>query len=171
LPWALKDVELRGTVLEVGAGSGAMAYELLQRHPGLELIATDIDPAMVQAATDRLAVFGERVSVAQADATSLAVPTASVDVAAHWLMLHHTLRWEAALEEAVRVLRPGGWLVGYDLLDSRISRAIHRLDGSDHRLVKSSELSVALRELQLEQVRVSVEFGGHIARWVGQKPA
>ena len=33
-----------------------------------------------------------------------------------WVMLHHTVEWERALAEAIRVLRPSGQLVGYDLL-------------------------------------------------------
>lgn len=50
-PWALDGLELHGDVLELGSGSGAMAEELLARSPSIRLTATDVDPAMVGAAT------------------------------------------------------------------------------------------------------------------------
>ena len=65
-PWAIGDVDLRGHVLELGSGSGAMALELLDRYPDIRLVATDVDPAMRAAATARLEEFGERVEVREA---------------------------------------------------------------------------------------------------------
>lgn len=40
-------------------------------------------------------------------------------------MLDHVGAWEKALAEAVRVLRPGGPLLGYDLLDTAPTRLLH----------------------------------------------
>ena len=50
LPWALNGLELRGDVLEIGGGSGAMADGVARRFPGVRLIVTDVDDAMVSAA-------------------------------------------------------------------------------------------------------------------------
>src|SRR5688500_3718521 len=70
-PWALPGDALTGDVLELGSGSGANAAELLDRYPAVRLTATDVDPRMLAAAGDRLARFGDRVTVQEADATNL----------------------------------------------------------------------------------------------------
>ena len=71
LPWALQGIHPEGRVLEIGAGSGAMAAELLGAYPGVTMTVTDFDPDMVAAAQRRLMPYAERSTVRQADATSL----------------------------------------------------------------------------------------------------
>ena len=71
LPWALQGRRPSGHVLEIGAGSGAMAAELLAVCPDITMTVTDVDPAMVDAAAARLRTFGERATVQVADATTL----------------------------------------------------------------------------------------------------
>ena len=135
LPWVLDDTERLGPeVLEIGGGSGAMAQELLTRHPDIRLTLADIDPAMAAAARRRLAPFGDRVRVTVGDGSRLEFADDSFDTVCSWLMLHHTIDWEGVLAEVVRVTRPGGLIVGYDLTDTALARAVHRLDGSDFRL-------------------------------------
>ena len=74
----------------------------------------------------RLSQFGDRVTARHADATALPFPDDAFDAVLSWVMLHHTLEWEKALAEAIRVLRPGGQLVGYDLLSTAPLRLLHR---------------------------------------------
>jgi ubiquinone/menaquinone biosynthesis C-methylase UbiE len=50
----------------------------------------DLDQEMVDAASARLAEFGDRVTVRQADATALPFPDGSFDAVLSWIMLHHT---------------------------------------------------------------------------------
>ena len=129
-----------GHVLEIGAGSGAMAAELLATHPDIAMTVTDDDPAMVDAATVRLRPFGERVPVRVADATSLPFPDGSFDGVVSWIMLHHTLEWEKALAGAVRVVRPGGEVVGYDLLSTAPLRLLHQAERARFRMIRFHEL-------------------------------
>lgn len=164
LPWALMGHRPTGRVLEIGAGSGAMAAEVLRAHPDVTLVATDVDEAMVAHARVRLAPFGERAEAQLADACALPFGDASFDTVLSWIMLHHTIRWEEALAEAVRVLRPGGWLVGYDMIDTRAGRRLHVLDGSPHRLMGLAELRERLAALPVDEVVVR-PFAGVLVRF------
>lgn len=164
-PWAIGSVELRGDVLELGSGSGAMAAELLKRYPAIRLTATDVDPAMRAAATRRLEPFGARVQVQDADATHLPFDDASFDGVISFIMLHHVIDWEDALAEVARVLRPGGIVAGYDLMRSGPNRLVHRLDRSPHRMASPDDLRARLTELQLADVDVRPGLRGTVARF------
>src|SRR5918994_7118318 len=102
LPWALQGARPVGDVLEIGAGGGAMAAELLATHPDIRVTVTDFDATMVSAAEKRLAPFADRTTARQADATELPFGDDSFDFVLSWIMLHHTIEWEKALAEAVR---------------------------------------------------------------------
>jgi ubiquinone/menaquinone biosynthesis C-methylase UbiE len=153
-PWAIGDRELHGDVLELGSGSGAMAVELLDRYPTIRLTATDVDPAMRAAATQRLARYGDRARVQPADATDLPFEDASFDAVVSFIMLHHVIDWERALAEIARVLRPGGVLAGYDLVESPASRLTHRLDRSPHRIATIDDLRARLDQLPFDNISV-----------------
>jgi SAM-dependent methyltransferase len=170
LPWALQGRALHGDVLEVGCGSGAMAAEILRRYPGVRLGATDYDQSMVNAASQRLAPFGPRAEVRQADATSLPFADASFDAALSFIMLHHVVDWEQALAELARVLRPGGVLVGYDLMGDRGGQLLH---GREHdvRLMRRAELQRTLDALPSRRAVIRPSLGGTVARFLMERDA
>lgn len=89
-----------------------MADHLLAMCPGLRMTVTDYDEAMVGVARTRLARFADRVCAQQADATHLPFPDDRFDAVLSFIMLHHVIAWEIAVDEAIRVLRPGGVLIG-----------------------------------------------------------
>ena len=169
LPWALQGFRPQGDVLEIGAGSGAMAAELLTLYPDVRLTVTDFDDEMVVAASARLLPFGDRVTARQADATTLPFPDGAFDTVLSWVMLHHTVKWEKALAEAIRVLRPGGQLVGYDLLSTAPLRLLHRDDGDHLRMIRLSELRAAPRDLPVDQARLTPSLAGFTVRFTLQK--
>ena len=147
-----------------------MAAELLRRFPEIHLTATDLDPVMVEALERRLAPFGVRAIVRRADATELPFPSDSFDTALSFLMLHHVGRWEQALLELVRVLRPGGTLLGCDLLAYPASDLVQRAVGrGDERLIPWRELASSLSALSLEGVWLRRGLGGLVARFRGVK--
>ena len=169
LPWALQGFRPRGDVLEIGAGSGAMAAELAALHPDVRLTVTDFDDAMVDVASVRLAPLGGRVTARPADATALPFEDGSFDLVLSWVMLHHTLEWEKALAEALRVLRPGGQLVGYDLLSTPPLRLLHRNDAAHIRLIRLDALVEATRELPVDRTILTPSLAGIVVRFSLQK--
>lgn len=68
-----------------------------------------------------------------ADATSLPLVDESFDFVFSFIMLHHVIEWERALGEAARVLKPGGRLVVYDLLNTAPMRFLHQAEGAGFR--------------------------------------
>lgn len=169
LPWSLQGFEPHGDVLEIGAGSGAMAAELLARYDHPTMTVTDFDQHMVDAESARLAEFGDRVTVRQADATALPFPDGAFDTVLSWVMLHHTVEWEMALAESVRVLRPGGHVVGYDLLSTAPLRLLHRGDGARLRLLRVHELRAVVRELPIDQAVFTPGLAGFVVRFLLRK--
>lgn len=101
-------------VLEAGVGSGRVAERILDALPGTRLVGLDGSAAMPDLARVRLALFGARVELIEADlARPPAIETGAVDAVVSVQALHHLddgakaacLAWLAAL------LRPGGLLL------------------------------------------------------------
>ncbi len=171
LPWVLQGERMAGEGLEIGAGSGAMTAQLLVAFPGLRMIATDYDPAMVAVARTTLAGFADRASVGRADAADLPFADAGFDLVLSAAMLHHVLAWETALAEAVRVLRPGGLLIGYDLLDTPALRLVHLGGGPGTRLLRPGQLEAELAQLPVTSMRTRRGAGGLVIRFTARKTA
>ena len=83
-----------------------------------------------------------------ADAAQLPFPDGRFDLVLSAAMLHHVIEWDTALAEAVRVLRPGGRLVGYDMLNTIPVRLIH-VGERDTTLLRAPHLEAALSRLGL----------------------
>lgn len=169
LPWSLQGPRPEGHVLEIGAGSGAMAAELLAVHSEITMTVTDFDQEMVDAAAERLSRFGERVTLRQADTTALHFPDGSFDIVLSWIMLHHTVEWEKALAEAVRVVRPGGHVVGYDLLSTAPLRLLHQAERARFHMMRLGELRNVVRELPVHQAILTPSLAGFAVRFLLQK--
>jgi len=110
------------------------------------------------------------VAVEQADVTMLPFDDASFDVVTSYLMLHHVINWAAALEEAARVLRPGGFFVGYDFTDTWFARAIHRADRSPHRILAADELEGGLEAVGFQDITVRTSYRDHVMRFRARAP-
>ncbi len=96
----------RGSVLEIGAGTGQLAVPL--RAAGVPVIGLDLARPML----DRLrAKPGEPIPLVEADATRLPFADDALGAAYVRWVLHLIPSWVTALEELVRVVRPGGVVV------------------------------------------------------------
>jgi ubiquinone/menaquinone biosynthesis C-methylase UbiE len=154
-------------VLEIGAGSGSVAQQILSDAPELAWTAIDIDPRMTQAAAERLGAFAG-ASVKTADATAMPFPDGSFDSVVSCLMLHHIIDWERAVAEVARVLRPGGTFVGYDLVRTPLASLFHRLDGSPHRLVVPEHFRTECTRNGLD-INLRSRLLGHVMQFVAFK--
>jgi ubiquinone/menaquinone biosynthesis C-methylase UbiE len=163
----LRAQRLGRDVLEIGAGSGSVAQQLLSRNPNLAWVAIDIDPHMTRAAGTRLLGF-PNASVQTADATAMPFPDGSFDSVVSCLMLHHIIDWERAVAEVARVLRPGGTFLGYDLVHTPLAGLFHRLDGSPHRLIVPDDFRAECARNGLT-ISLQSRLLGHVMRFVARK--
>lgn len=170
VPWVLQGGQPTGEGLEIGAGSGAMTAQLLTAFPGLRMTATDYDADMVATARRTLAPFARRAAVARADATGLPFPDGRFDLVLSVAMLHHTVAWEKALAEAVRVLRPGGRLLGFDLADTPLVRLMHVGEKHEIRLLRPGQLTAELGRLGMTDRRIRRGLGGLAIRFTATVP-
>lgn len=171
LPWLLHGERPAGQGLEIGAGSGAMTAQLLTAFPQVRMVATDYDADMVRIAQRAMAPFGDRAGAQQADASALPFEDGRFDFVLSGAMLHHVGAWERALAEVRRVLRPGGRLIGYDLLDTVPIRLMHLGHGPGTRLLRHPQLDAELRRLGFGNVTTRPGLGGLVVRFAASKAA
>jgi len=98
--------------LDAGCGTGFLTFELAAR--GLRVTAVDFAPAMITEARRKAALRLVSVRFGQADAEQLPFAPGTFD-----LVISRHLLWtlphpQAAIDEWIRVLRPGGRLVVVD---------------------------------------------------------
>ena len=99
-------------VLDVASGSGDLARALVRRVvPGGEVWLTDVNRRMLQRGRDRLLDSGALAPAVQCDAERLPFATGYFDCVSVGFGLRNMTRKDAALEEMVRVLKPGGRLL------------------------------------------------------------
>jgi ubiquinone/menaquinone biosynthesis C-methylase UbiE len=170
LPWMLQGVKPAGEGLEIGAGVGAMSAQLLTLFPKFRMVATDYDTELVGMAEQVLSGFGRRATVQRADAARLPFPDGRFDLVLSAAMLHHVIEWDNALDEAVRVLRPGGRLIGYDMLDTVPIRLIHLGERDTTSLLRAAQLEAALGRLGLTGLQTKTAVGGTVMRFTATKP-
>jgi ubiquinone/menaquinone biosynthesis C-methylase UbiE len=163
----LRAQRLGRDVLEIGAGGGSVAKQMLSGDPELAWTAIDIDSRMTQAAATRLREF-PNASAKTADATTLPFPDDSFDSVVSCLMLHHIIDWERAVAEVARVLRPGGTFLGYDLVRTPLASVFHRLDGSPHRLIVPGDFQAECARNGLT-ISLQSRLLRHVMRFVALK--
>jgi len=127
MPWALGEIDLGPSLLEIGPGPGVTTDWLRERVPSLTCI--EIDHALASSFKGRL--DGTNVSVVKGDAAAMAFPDTSFHAAVCFTMLHHVPSrqlQDRLLAEACRVLKPGGLFAGSDSTPSFRWRLFHLFD-------------------------------------------
>jgi ubiquinone/menaquinone biosynthesis C-methylase UbiE len=95
------------TVLDIGAGTGALSLQAAAL--GARVTAIDLSSAMVARLTQRLAPYPECKALVM-DGRTLMFEESTFDAAFSILSTTLFPDWGPALDEAVRVVRPGGWI-------------------------------------------------------------
>jgi SAM-dependent methyltransferase len=97
----------QGRILETAAGTGIVTRALVKTlPPGVEVLATDLNQAMLDLAATRLQA--PNLKWQQADAQSLPFEDAAFDVVVCQFGVMFFPDKQAAYREALRVLKPGG---------------------------------------------------------------
>ena len=109
-------------IADLGAGEGAFALLLAQRAK--KVIAVDTSDRMIEVGREQALRQGvKNVEYRLGDMEDIPIEDASVDVVFFSQSLHHALHPERALQEAWRILRPGGRMVVLDLVKHRFEEA------------------------------------------------
>jgi ubiquinone/menaquinone biosynthesis C-methylase UbiE len=165
LPKVSRDVDLGSEMLEIGPGPGAATEWLRGRVGKLTVIELD------EAASAKLAAryAGTNVEVVSGSATELPYQEASYDSVGCFTMLHHvpTLALQnKILAEALRVLRPGGVLIGSDSVASDGLHHFH--EGDIYNPVDPASLIARLQTVGFAAMTVTV---GDVLMFTAVKPA
>jgi SAM-dependent methyltransferase len=156
LPLLTRDVDLGADMLEIGPGPGAATDWLRQRVTRLTAVEIDVDAAAKLAGR----YLGTNVVIEVGSGTELDHPDESFDSVGSFTMLHHvptsTLQ-NQILAEALRVLRPGGVLVGSDSL---ASNELHHFHVDDtYNPVDPGWLLGRLQTLGFARINVMIDQG------------
>ena len=160
LPWALKDVDMGQSLLEVGPGPGLTTDLLRTRFD--HITALEVDPALADLLKRRMS--GTNVTVIQGDASAMPFEDATFSGAVAFTMLHHvpsSALQDRLLLEVHRVLRPGGIFAGTDSVWSPVLWLIHigdTLVPVDPRIFKSRLENAGFASVQIESERRSFRF-------------
>ncbi len=165
LPKVTSGVDLGDDMLEIGPGPGA-ATEWL-RHKVARLTAVEVDDDAAALLKDRYA--GTNVEILTGSGAELGFPDESFDSVGTFTTLHHVptaALQNKLLAEALRVLRPGGVLVGSDSLGSNDLHHFHADD--TYNPVEPASLLTRLQTLGFDEVTVMVDWSiKFIARKAG----
>ena len=152
------------SMLEIGPGSGA-ATEWI-RHEVKRLVALELDEEASEALASRYAATN--VEVVVGDATRIDYPDEHFDSVGCFTMLHHvpTARLQnAILSEALRVLRPGGVLVGSDSLPNDGLHAFHA--GDTYNPIDPGSLIARLQTIGFDRITVVID---EVLKFIAHKP-
>lgn len=109
-------------IADLGAGEGTLSLLLAQRAE--RVIAVDNSEKMIEYGREVASRNGvANLEYRMGDLEELPIADAEVDIALLHQSLHHALHPARAVEEAARILKPGGRVVVMDLLKHRFEQA------------------------------------------------
>jgi len=165
LPWLESVGELGDDVLEIGPGPGLTTDLLLTLTT--RVTAVEVDPGLAAQLARRLA--GSNVEVINASAERAGLAAGRFSAAACFAVLHHTETaavQDGIFAELLRVLRPGGILVGSEGYDNERTRLAHA--GEPFVPVDPDGLPRRLGAIGFTET--GVEFGEFDFRFHARKP-
>lgn len=144
----------RITIADLGAGEGMISQLMARRAEQVWCI--DNSPKMVEVGTELARKNGlANLSYKLGDIEQIPLPDRSVDLAILSQALHHAQHPQRAINEAYRILKPGGNLLVLDLKEHSFEQA-HELYADLWLGFTESELHGFLRKAGFTQIEVSV---------------
>lgn len=169
LPWAFEGIDpgtLGAHVVEIGPGPGKTTDRI--RLLADRVTAVEIDPELARLLAERF--DGSNVEVIEHDATALPFADGAFSAGMSFTMLHHVPTAELQdqlLAELVRVVRPGGLVIGSDSVASEELAALH--DGDTYNPIDPGGLAARLQRAGLTAIEIATnEFA---FRFRGTVPA
>ncbi len=181
-------------LLDIGAGTGDLAFEALRQQPRARVVAADFTLPMMLVGRQR--PESHRILWAAADTLNLPFPEASFDAVVSGFLLRNVVDLPRALAEQFRVLKPGGrWLaletvppprnllrplialhfrVVIPLMGRLIAGdadAYRYLPRTSEQFQTASEMLALLRETGFEGVGARLRMFRTVAIYWGRKPA
>jgi ubiquinone/menaquinone biosynthesis C-methylase UbiE len=158
------------TVLDAGCGSGFHSLLLAEALPEGKVVAVDISQEMLDQLGRNAAKrsLSERLEAQLADGQRLPLEDNSVDRALSAAVWHHLDDPQAACDELVRVVKPGGRVVVSDLAVHASRKTLKGLSGHDQAF-GPDDMRRIMEQAGLQNVQVETE-----GRWVlgaGDSPA
>ena len=115
-------------ILDMGCSCGQMSVALKERFPEAEVWGTDVGGPMVRYAHMRARDLGVDVNFAQRLAEDSKFPDGHFDIVTSYI-LHHEVNGQASIDiinEAYRILRPGGVFYPMDAYTGEVGQYPHR---------------------------------------------
>jgi len=141
-------------IVDMGAGEGAFSLLLAQRAK--QVIAVDASEKMIEVGREQAARHGVgNIEFRQGDMEEVPIESASADLVFFSQSLHHALHPERAIQEAARILRPGGRIVILDLLKHRFEEA-RELYADEWLGFSESEMETMLSRAGFSDTQISV---------------
>jgi SAM-dependent methyltransferase/DNA-binding transcriptional ArsR family regulator len=142
------------TIADLGAGEGAFA--LLLAQSAKKIIAVDSSTRMIDVGREQAARNGvQNVEFRQGDMEELPIGAGEVDLVFFTQSLHHALHPARALEEAWRILTPGGRIAVLDLARHRFEEA-RDLYADEWLGFSEAELEAMLEKAGFTEVSASI---------------
>ena len=141
-------------IADLGAGEGAFSLLLAER--AIRVIAVDTSARMIEVGREEvLRNEVKNVEFRQGDMEEIPIGDAEVDLVSFSQSLHHALHPARALDEAWRILKPGGRIVILDLSRHRFEEA-RELYADEWLGFSASELEQMLAKPGFVQVQTSI---------------
>ena len=141
-------------IADLGAGDGT--FSLLLAQSATRVIAVDSSAKMLEVGREQAQRHGiENIEFRPGDMEELPIEDRAVDLVFFSQSLHHALHPARALQEAARILRPGGRIAILDLAKHRFEEA-RELYADEWLGFSEAELEAMLEQAAFQAINVCI---------------